>query len=158
MVPRRWKNSSTRERLQLWEDPGLLFYFNSKHHRALLVQRKDIVLLSEFLLKKLETVVDLWNLDDDVVRFPFNRPQIFAAPALLRMFQFFWRSKFVLLDKYKKPINTFWQNHGNQRIARSVYCVQVTSDPPMDSATRAESLWFSLLQGGPNKRILYKNK
>ena len=120
-----------REHLQHWEDPGLLFYFNSKRYKTLLVQRKDIVLLSEFLLSKLETVVDLWNLDDEAIPFPFNRPQIFAAPALLRMFQFFWRSKYVLLDKYKKPISTFWQNHGNQRIARSVYCVQVTSDPPM---------------------------
>ena len=137
-----------REHLQHWEDPGLLFYFNSKRYKTLLVQRKGIGLLSEFLLSKLETVVDLWNLDDEAIPFPFNRPQIFAAPALLRMFQFFWGSKYVLLDKYKKPISTFWQNHGNQRIARSVYCVQVTSDPPMDSATRAESLWFPLLHGG----------
>ena len=61
---------STREHLEHWKDPGLLFYFNSKHHRTLLVQRKDIVLLSEFLLKKLENVVDLWNLDDAAVPLP----------------------------------------------------------------------------------------
>ena len=149
---------STREHRQHWNDPGLLFYFNSKRHRTLLVQRKDIVILSDFLLKKLKSVVELWKLDDKAIPFPLNTPQLFTAPALLRMFQFFWRSKFVLLDKYKKPINTFWQNHGNQRIARSVYCVQITSDPPMDSATRAEALWFPLLQGGQKKRIMYKNK
>ena len=34
----------------------------------------------------------------------------------------------------------------------------VTSDPRMDSATRAELLWFPLLHGGENKRIMYKNK
>ena len=110
---------------------------------------------TQVLLKKLENVVDFWNLDDAAVPFPFNRPQIFATPALLRMFQFFWRSKFVLLDKYKKPINTFWQIPENQRIARSVHCIQITSDPPMDSATRAESLWFPLVV---NTWIMYKNK
>ena len=57
-----------------------MYYFNSKNFKTILIKRKDVASLGEYLLKKLETVVDLWENDESCESFPFNRPQLFIGP------------------------------------------------------------------------------
>ena len=152
---------SVTDHLKVWKDAGFIYYYNSKQFKTLLIKRQDVSKLAYFLMQKLEKVQKVWSESAVSFEFPYRNPQNLTIPALTRMLNFFWNSKFCIMDKKNIPKHKFWRQNetgvGN-RVSFAVYSIQMSYENPMKSSERAHSLWFPLLKANRQTRIMFKNK
>ena len=78
-----------KKHLEQWDDPGLIYFYNSKQYKTILIKREDVKGLSSFLLKKLEQVEQAWSKNESICSFPFNILSNLTYPAIHRMLKFF---------------------------------------------------------------------
>ena len=152
---------SVKDHVKLWKNPGFVFYYNSKQFKTILIKRQDIPKLAKYLLGKLEKVQKVWSENETVCDFPNMKSQNLTVPGLTRTLNFFWDSKFCIVDQKNKPKHKFWRQKETgvgDRVQSIVYSIQMTYEEPLKSSERAHSLWFPLLKSFSPDTIMFKNK
>ena len=117
-------SKSIEDPVKVQKDAGLIYYYNSKQFKTLLIKRQDDPKLASFLLEKLEKVEKVWKENQDVCEFPFRNSHNLTVPALSRMLNFFWDSKFCIVDKKNSSKHKFWRQNVTgvgDRISFTVY-------------------------------------
>ena len=82
-------SKSVADHVKVWKDPGLVYYYNSKQFKTILIKRQDVAKLAYFLLQKLEIVEKVWKDKVDDCEFPCRNSHSLTVPALSRMLNFF---------------------------------------------------------------------